>query len=355
MINRPNAVQEIIDLACQSQFVNMHEKSEQVDRVQEKLCTVRQEVLRDGYSLPLKRAVLRSVNMIESRLIEDNMSWFDRFVRSVPFFRNFFVPEFRTEFVPEFRTELGRLLEDQENDLLCEEEARLHFFSKEARKLGIKKSAEGDLEAIKLCSKTFWECSKNYGEYAKHMKAYFCGEHFLIADDGALNQELAQLEGVHLRSSSHYDFGSKDHTKGGAVPENEQAANDAEVYPQYEITGPQVKALLFSKVCLKILEGVQETTIFSKTPTGKVEIIKPNMQVPLPHAKTFSWLQAEWAPDSANWREADFWKHRVFSFGLYVIRKLLKLETPNIGPYGYGHGDLNAGGVGPTILYPKPR
>lgn len=229
------------------------------------------------------------------------------------------------------------------------------------KKLGFRSLANMTTEwpTIKACSETFFRYSGgDYAKYSRYMKDYFCGEHFLIADNGALANKLSEQPVAHLRSSSHYAFGSTDGLKGGKVPQSKEEAYKADVEPQYEITGDQAKVLLFSKVSLQTIKNkILNEELLLKDKQGKVKVITPNCVKNAntlgDSIRTYSWLQTEWAPDSANWREANFWKHRVFSFGLYVIRKLLKMERPNIGPYGYGHGDPNAGGVGPTILEPQ--
>jgi hypothetical protein len=79
--------------------------------------------------------------------------------------------------------------------------------------------------------------------------------------------------------------------------------------------------------------------IFGKTFDQACEEAKEKNE-PIPtESRKYTFMQTEWAPDSTSVFTGNFWRHRVFSFGLYVGRKILGFSKPNIGPYGYGHAD----------------
>lgn len=215
--------------------------------------------------------------------------------------------------------------------------ARLQFYKELPQMLGVRNATQKDLEATKIISKKLWDHFENYEKYKTHMKMFFEGEHFLFeeANKFALYEELkvAQNSGAYLRGSSHYDHGTRNGKTGGPVPITEDNVSN----PQYEIEGPQIKALLFGRV--KLAEDKDGNLIFGKTYDDVPKEIRKK-------ERKFTFLQTEWAPDSSSVFSANFWKHRIFSFVLYAARKTLGLETPNVGPYGYGHGDAKA----PTVI-----
>ncbi len=215
-----------------------------------------------------------------------------------------------------------------------EGEARLLFYQELPGMLRVRSAATKDLETIKIISKRLWDHFGEYEPYKQHMKLFFEGEHFLFEEqnDFLLYEELKKPEVTcaYLRGSSHYDHGTLNNKTGGPVPESADKVPN----PQYEIEGPQVKALLLGRV--KLAVNPNGELIFGRAAEGKEEA----------SSRKFTFLQTEWAPDSDTIFSANFWKHRVFSFVLYAARKTLGCETPNVGPYGYGHGDAKQ----PTVI-----
>jgi hypothetical protein len=222
-----------------------------------------------------------------------------------------------------------------------EAEARLLFYKNLPGSLRVKNAAQKDLETIKIVSTRLWNHFQNYDSYADHMKLFFEGEHFLFeeAENFTLYDTLKDTEttGAYLRGSSHYDHGTLDGKTGGPVP---KSAGDV-ANPQYEIEGPQIKALLVGRVKLALKDD--NTLIFGKS-FDQIREEKGN-QAPA-RSKNYTFMQAEWAPDSDSYLSANFWKHRVLSFILYAGRKFIGSSTPNVGPYGYGHGDQKC----PTVI-----
>lgn len=224
--------------------------------------------------------------------------------------------------------------------------ARLKFFKAASGKLKIQEaSAQNDLQAIKEVSKKIWEKTKNYRDYEDLMTKFFQGEHFLIEEDNKDNNDYSFYEklskdpivGAYLRGSSHYDHGTLNGQTGGPVPTKEDIEQGKVSNPQYEIVGPQVKALLFGRVKLALDE--KGKPLFGKTFEQACEEAKKKGEPVPTKFKKYTFMQTEYAPDDSSIFTKNFWKHRVLSFVLYVSRKLAGSETPNVGPYGYGHAD----------------
>ncbi len=214
-----------------------------------------------------------------------------------------------------------------------EPEARLRFYKELPSKLRVRSAAKKDLEAIKLVSQKLWDRTENYDDYSKYMRKFFKGEHMLFEEESEGFELYDQLKddkttGAYLRGSSHYDHGTLNGKTGGPVPKSESEVKN----PQYEIEGPQIKALLVGRVKLAT-DG--DKPIFGKTFDQIAEERKKESL----SSKNYTFLQTEWAPDSSSWLTSNFWKHRVLSFFLYAGRKTLGFSKPNVGPYGYGHGD----------------
>lgn len=219
-----------------------------------------------------------------------------------------------------------------------EGEARIQFYQELPSMLRVRSAAGKDLETIKIVSKKLWDHFGDYAEYKKHMKLFFEGEHFLFEEEGneySLYDELKDptKTDAYLRGSSHYDHGTTNNKTGGPVPEKASDVANA----QYEIEGPQLKALLFGRVELAVDD--KNRLIFGKT---FKDVSGTKRDTP----RKFTFLQTEWAPDSSSLFSLNFWKHRVFSFILYAARKTIGSETPNVGPYGFGHGDAK----NPTVI-----
>lgn len=228
-------------------------------------------------------------------------------------------------------------LEGNLTEVKSEEEARLKFYSKAAPKLGIKEAAGKDLETIKIISQKFWDKFQNYPDYEKHMKMFFNGEHILFEEEDLYEELRSDKTGAYLRGSSHYDHGTLEGKTGGTVPTKDDVKKHLVENPQYEVSGHQVRALLFGRVKLAIDE--KGNPIYGKTFEQAVEEAQAKgTPVPLKY-KNCTFMQTEWAPDSSSFFSANFWKHRVFSFFLYAARKIFKYEKPNVGAYGYGHAD----------------
>ncbi|WP_059360407.1 hypothetical protein [Parachlamydia acanthamoebae] len=241
-----------------------------------------------------------------------------------------------------------------DSSLTSEVEARLKFYGNTAHRLGIKRAAEHDALSIKVMSAKFWEHAKNYSEYEKYMRLFFQGEHMLIEENEtyALYDCLrVARRGAYLRGSSHYDHGTINGKTGGPPPMNKTIT--AVANPQYAITGPQIKSLLFGRVKLAVDE--KDNPLFGKTfEQSCQEAGKKKKEAPK-RFKQYTFVQTEWAPDSDTIYSKNFWKHRVFSFFLYKCRKLFHFEKPNVGPYGYGHADKGYNAKSnPTLIRLKP-
>ncbi len=241
---------------------------------------------------------------------------------------------FRSFFIS--RTEIERInhlisnIESQKFETLLqpsEEQFRIKAYRDLSERLKIKDApSENEASAIKKISEAlFTKHAGDYNHYRKEMKHFFKGGHMLF--DENLKDQLKQC-GAILRSSSHYDFGSMDHKKGGQVPSTEEFALGGNVTPHYEITGPQCKEILFGKVTLELDEN--DKPLFGRVASKGAR-----------NTRTYTFLQTEWTPDCTDWKKGDWWKHRVLSFGLYAARRLLGFAKPNVGPYGYGRPDTN--------------
>lgn len=216
--------------------------------------------------------------------------------------------------------------------------ALLKFYQEEAEKIGIQDAAsERELRILKLISHKIWQATQNYEEFKKHMASFFKGEHFIL-DDNEEIYKMMQKVGT-LRGSSHYDKGTTSGNTGGPVPLQANEVSNA----QYGLDGPQFKHLLAGRVSLAQKDS---SLIPGKTfdqVTQEMNIIEREHYKKL---EPRSWLQTEASADSTNPLTLNFWRHRVRDFGKYVFYKIIiKSETPNIGPYGRGHGDDH-----PTIL-----
>ena len=234
-------------------------------------------------------------------------------------------------------------------DSKTEGEARLKFYAKLPQELRVKQAASSDIEVIKAVSKKIWDRVGNSADYEKYMKMFFEGEHILFEEEGDNFEFYDELKEMgYLRGSSHYDHGTTDGKTGGPVPENAGLVNN----PQYEIQGPQVKALLLGRVKLALAED--STPIFGQT-IDQFIASRPS-EVAKPRSKNYTFMQTEWAPDSDSLFTSNYWKHRVFSFCLYAGRKVLGCEKPNVGPYGYGHADKgNSPNSNPTVIPIKKK
>lgn len=228
---------------------------------------------------------------------------------------------------------------------LSEAEARLKFYAGLSNKLSVKNAATNDLEGIKAVSRKIWEMCKEYENYEKYMIMFFEGEHFLFEENDQTPSDdfsfYEELKGPHttayLRGSSHYDHGTTNGKAGGPPPNQQDIERGVVKNPQYEIAGPQVKALLFGRV--KLALDPNGKPIFGKAFDQICEAAKAQrLFVPVKFRK-YTFLQAEWAPDGDSIWTINFWKHRILSCGIYKARKLLSMEKPNVGPYGYGHAD----------------
>lgn len=247
------------------------------------------------------------------------------------------------------------------NDMFVrnDKDALLCFYSIDAPRLGIKNAAqERDSQVIQAVSSRLWaNCGENYEEYRDYMTRFFKGEHFVFLEDTESGESLytALQEGgaASFRASSHYDHGTVNHKINGALPHNEGDVDN----PQFGISSRQLKHLVFGRVTLARNIADDKEIIYGKTydqamksltrhqhpdlavtseefATAKEEISKQYSKV------NAAWLQTERTPDSPNVLKANFWNHRIRDFFLYAFRKkILHSETPNVGPYGYGHGD----------------
>lgn len=293
-----------------------------------------------------KKQVFASLDMIESHLqnkIRGISGFFikakekekiSRAIDTIQFFKN------RLSFI--------------DDKIQTEEEARLKFYKELPRKLKVKKAATGDLEVIKAVSRKIWESTQDYSEYEKKMIMFFEGEHLLF-EEGAVEEvgeDFSSVSenynfcevlrgphmGAYLRGSSHYDHGTTNDQTGGPVPTEEEVISGRVKNPQYEIVGPQAKAILFGRVFLAL--GEDEQPIFGKTyDQTKADLQRQGKKTLPTKGRRYTFMQTEWAPDSESVWTANFWKHRVFSFLLYVGRKITGFRKPNVGPYGYGHAD----------------
>ncbi len=231
---------------------------------------------------------------------------------------------------------------------ICKErDARISFYWRAYNHLGIRDAAIQDLGTIKIISQKLWDSCQNPHTYDSLMRRFFQGEHMLFeeAEDFSLYNTLIAPEteaGAYLRGSSHYDHGTLDGKTGGVPPAMPNQVDNA----QYEIVGPQVKALLVGRVEL----GVKSdgSLIFGKTASQAAR----DGQV-AEKTRKYTFLQTEWAPDDSSFFSANFWKHRVLSFCIYAARKFIGSTTPNVGPYGYGHGDQGkTADAEPTVVVP---
>lgn len=223
---------------------------------------------------------------------------------------------------------------------LTEKEARLRFYRDTVKKLNISKAPNGDeWEAIKILSQRIW--SSQPLRYQEIMASIFQGEHVLIEEKVEGDQPhfgtyeaLRQNCHAQLRTSSHYDQGKDPE---GKVPKRADQTEN----PQYEIWGNHMKELLFGRVTLAVKED--ESLIFGKTfkQAQALHQDKINPQ----KTRHFTWFQMEGARDTTNIFKLNFWRHRVRDYTTYLIRKSLKFEKANIGPYGYGHSDRK-----PTVI-----
>jgi len=237
-----------------------------------------------------------------------------------------------------------------------EEAARLKFYADLPKKLSVSSAAQKDMAAIKLISQKIWDAFQDSEEYAKHMKLFFEGEHYLFEEDHQDDDRYQLYDrlkdpviGAYLRGSSHYDHGTTNGQTGGPVPTQQEILDHMVENPQYEIEGPQVKALLFGRVKLAI--GHDNQPIFGKSFDQIAEEAVEKGESPPKNFRKYTFLQTEWAPDSDSKFTANFWKHRIFSFCLYVGRKILGFSKPNVGPYGYGHADKGRDpGSNPTVI-----
>ena len=93
------------------------------------------------------------------------------------------------------------------------------------------------------------------------MTMFFEGEHLLFEEDegdrsGDRFEFYEHLKsppmGSYLRGSSHYDHGTTNYKTGGPVPTQKDIQEGKINNPQFEIEGPQVKALLFGRVKLAL-------------------------------------------------------------------------------------------------------
>jgi hypothetical protein len=251
-------------------------------------------------------------------------------------------------------------------DMLCKpsnlREANL-LFSEEAKLfLGIKnKPTPTESNVLHEVSTRFWDFANQskpdspYLVFRSLMTAFYQGEHFVFLEDdpdGSLDakgkasiskpSESAPLYETlsslgKLRGSSHYDHGTLNGATGGPVPTDPKAVKN----PQYGIDGPHFKHLCLGRATLlsdatKFYFGKTEEDVLKETK-------KPTKE--FSHHRV-TWLQTEGAPDSSSLFTRNFWRHRVRDFTLYIFRKnILHSEKPNVGPYGYGHGDNN-----PTLI-----
>lgn len=195
---------------------------------------------------------------------------------------------------------------------------------------------------------------KPYPLFKSLMTTFYQGEHFvffedipsekgkekasrLSTDENDMLYDALKFHG-YLRGSSHYDHGTLNGATGGPVPISPEDVKN----PQYGIDGPHLKHLCFGRAIL--LSDESKKTYFGKTEEDVLKETKKAAESFSRHQVT--WLQTEGAPDSSSFFTRNFWRHRVRDFTLYFFRKnILHSEKPNVGPYGYGHGDNN-----PTVI-----
>lgn len=244
-------------------------------------------------------------------------------------------------------------------------EARLKFYQERAPAIGIKRAAGSkDYSVIKEISQRLWKSSgEDYAKYEPLMTAFFKGEHFLVLEEGDKKDSLfeAWKKNGLIRRSSHYEKG----TLNGSISGPEPKSVDEIKNPQLAVSGPQVKHLLFghvtvaqNKKTLEIIYGKtfdqamdelahskKDSTLSAEEIQSLKDRIKQDYQeIPA------TWFQTEGAPDSGHPLNGNFWKHRIRDFMVYIVRKqVFRSDTPNVGPYGYGHGDDR-----PTTLPPAP-
>ncbi len=225
-----------------------------------------------------------------------------------------------------------------------EAEARLKFYTELPQLLNVKNAATHDRTAIKIVSKKLWDKLQNYSDYKKYMILLFEGEHFLFEEDDQTANNHYQLYDelrrpnttAYVRGSSHYDRGRCN----GLSPyllDVQKAENLANWNPQYEVAGPQIKALLFGRV--KLAFDSRHQPIFGKTFDQACEAAKLNHQAMPTKFKKYTFIQAEWWPDNPSFFTINFWMHRLVAANLYRYRRWLGFTKPNVGPYGYGHAD----------------
>lgn len=235
------------------------------------------------------------------------------------------------------------------SESLSEGEARLKFYEQLPRRLKVKDAAANDLIVIKEVSQKIWNASESDEKYQEHMTMFFEGEHLLFEEDekDPLSDHFEFYEhlknpaiGSYLRGSSHYDHGTTNYKTGGPVPTEKDIHEGKINNPQYEIEGPQVKALLFGRVKLALDQDSKPIRgkTFDEVTQGRKE---KEAESPTKFRK-YTFMQTEWAPDSDSFFNANYWKHRILSFCLYAWRKTFGFEKPNVGPYGYGHNDPKA-------------
>lgn len=247
-----------------------------------------------------------------------------------------------------------------------EGEARLKYYHEAAPSIGIKMAADiKDYDVIKEISQRLWKASEgDYAQYESLMTAFFKGEHFLILEDDEKKDSLfgaLQKEGS-IRKSSHYEKGSLDGSITGPAPKTA----DEIKHPQLSVTGPQIKHLLFGHVTVARNKKTKEI-IYGKTFDQAIDQLSKSKKNSKLNEKELqnrkdkfkqdyeevpaTWFQTEGAPDSGRPLNKNFWKHRVRDFMVYVVRKkIFSSDMPNVGPYGYGHGDDR-----PTTLPPASK